>query len=50
LVFHYRKNIVGVKEQGAEDLRGRKRQEVGEDFIMRSFITCMIHQVTRVIK
>jgi len=26
-------------------LRGRKEQETGEDYIMRSFITCTFHQV-----
>jgi hypothetical protein len=33
------------------DLRGRKWQEAGEDCIMRSFITCTLHQnVIRVIR
>jgi hypothetical protein len=27
------------------DLRGRKWQEVGEDYIMRSFETCTLHQI-----
>jgi len=27
------------------DLRERKWQEAGEDFIMRSFITCTLHKV-----
>jgi hypothetical protein len=27
------------------DLSGRKWQEVGEGCIMRSFITCMLHQI-----
>jgi hypothetical protein len=27
------------------DLRGRKRWEAGEECIMRSFITCTLHQL-----
>jgi hypothetical protein len=27
------------------DLRGRKEQEAGEDCIMRSFMTCLLHQI-----
>jgi hypothetical protein len=27
------------------DIRGRKWQEAGEDYIMRSFTTCMLHQI-----
>jgi hypothetical protein len=27
------------------DLHGRKQLEAGEDYIMRSFITCMLHQI-----
>jgi hypothetical protein len=27
------------------DLRGRNWQEAGEDYIMRSFITCTLHQI-----
>jgi hypothetical protein len=27
------------------DLRGKKWREVGEDYIMRSFITCTLQQV-----
>jgi hypothetical protein len=27
------------------DLRGRKWQEDGEDYIMRSFITCTLYQI-----
>jgi len=27
------------------DLRGRKAREAGEDCIMRSFITCTLHQL-----
>jgi hypothetical protein len=33
------------------DLRGRKWQKAGEDCIMRSFITCRLHQIIiRVVK
>jgi hypothetical protein len=27
------------------DLRGRKWREAGEDCIMRSFVTCKLHQI-----
>jgi len=27
------------------DLRGQKWQEAGDNYIMRSFITCMLHQI-----
>jgi hypothetical protein len=27
------------------DVRGRKRQEAGEDCIMKSFVTCNLHQI-----
>jgi hypothetical protein len=27
------------------DLRGKKWQEAGQDHIMRSFITCTLHQI-----
>jgi hypothetical protein len=27
------------------DLMGRKWQEAGEDYIMKSFITCTLHQI-----
>jgi hypothetical protein len=37
------------ENRGAEeeylDPRGRKWQETGNDCIMRSFITCMLHQI-----
>jgi hypothetical protein len=32
------------------DLGERKWQEAGEDCIMRSFITCTLHQILRVMK
>jgi hypothetical protein len=38
-----------TSEQGAEendpDVRDEKWQEAGEDCIMRSFITCTLHQI-----
>jgi hypothetical protein len=30
--------------------RGRKWQETGEDYVMRTFITCMLHCILLVIK
>jgi hypothetical protein len=38
-----------VKHRDNFTLRGRKWQDVGEDCIMRSFITCTLHQI-RVIR
>jgi hypothetical protein len=44
-----RTKIEGVSEQGAKENTGPKKEEVlgkaGEDCIMRSFITCTLHQI-----
>jgi hypothetical protein len=29
--------------EGAEDLKGRKYQEAGENYIMRNFVICTFH-------
>jgi hypothetical protein len=41
------KALLSIEVSGTEylDLRGRKLQEVGEDSIMRNFITYKLHQI-----
>jgi hypothetical protein len=44
---------LGVQQDDVEnisDSRERKWQEAGEDCIMRSFVTCELHHIIRVIK
>jgi hypothetical protein len=45
----------GIREQGADKnvfkhIKGRKKQEAGENYIMKSFIICNLHQNHHVIR